>query len=147
MLNTLIQVNHDRAEAYVKAANQLKDSNPALKTIMGQMTDQSLEFAGILAAKVGALKGNPATGTTVSGKLHRVFMDLKWTFTGADRGAILTSCYAVEQAALKTYNSSLLSDAEMSAATRQMLISQRDIIASIIERIEIERSVHAAMLV
>ena len=52
-------------------------------------------------------------------------MDLKATFTGKDRKAILASCEYGEDAAQKAYETALSSDAELSSEIRQLIMDQK----------------------
>ena len=52
-------------------------------------------------------------------------MDVKATFTGKDRHAILASCEYGEDAAQKAYRDALASDADIDTATRQLITTQQ----------------------
>jgi uncharacterized protein (TIGR02284 family) len=75
--------------------------------------------------EVGRLGGDAATNTTVSGKVYRVFMDLKAAITGKDRESILGSCEYGEDVAQRAYEAALESDAYMSTEIRQLISSQK----------------------
>ena len=89
------------------------------------MANESRKYAAQLSSEVQRLGGEPATGTTNSGKIYRVWMDVKATFSGKDRQAILESCEFGEDAAQKAYKEALASDAEISAETRQLITKQQ----------------------
>jgi uncharacterized protein (TIGR02284 family) len=52
-------------------------------------------------------------------------MDVKATFSGKDRKAILASCEFGEDAAQKAYDSALSSDAELPTEVRQLIMDQK----------------------
>jgi uncharacterized protein (TIGR02284 family) len=52
-------------------------------------------------------------------------MDVKATFTGKDRKAILASCEFGEDAAQKAYDEALSSEAELPAEVRQLIMDQK----------------------
>ena len=52
-------------------------------------------------------------------------MDVKATFTGNDRKAILASCEFGEDAAQRAYDTALSSDAELPAEVRQVIMEQK----------------------
>lgn len=52
-------------------------------------------------------------------------MDVKATFTGKDRKAILASCEYGEDAAQRAYDSALSSDVEMPTDVRQLIMDQK----------------------
>ena len=103
VLNDLIRVNNDRAEGYVNASEEVKSIDIDLRATFNKMADQSRKFATELTTEVVKLGGEPATGTTASGKIHRAWMDVKATFSGKDRYSILSSCESGEDAAQKAY--------------------------------------------
>jgi uncharacterized protein (TIGR02284 family) len=104
ILNDLIQINNDRIVGYEKAIDELKDEDADLKTLFHRYTQDSKEFATELTYEVTRLGGNPSDGTTNSGKIYRVWMDLKAAITGKDRQTILNNCEFGEDAAQKAYD-------------------------------------------
>ena len=101
VLNDLIQINNDRINGYEKAIEEIKDKDVDLQGIFSSMANDSRKYSAELSREVIRLGGNPDTGTTESGKLYRVWMDVKALFTGKDRQAILESCEFGEDAAQK----------------------------------------------
>ena len=94
------------------------------------MANESRKYAAELTNEVRRLGGEVATGTTNSGKIYRVWMDVKATFSGKSRQAILESCEFGEDAAQKAYKDALASDAEISADTRQLITGQQSSLKS-----------------
>lgn len=125
VLNDLIQINNDRVNGYEKAAEETKNKDVDLQAIFIKMADDSRGYAAELTREVRSLGGEPDSGTTNSGKLYRVWMDVKALFTGKDRQAILENCEFGEDAAQKAYREALASDAEISADTRQLITDQQ----------------------
>ena len=95
--------------------------------------------------KLTRLGGEPATGTTNSGKIFRAWMDVKATFSGKDRHAILSSCEFGEDAAQKAYKAALASDAEISAETRQLITDQQSSLKTSHDLIKKYRDVQEAV--
>src|SRR6476620_6766391 len=120
ILNDLIQINHDRVEGYKKAIDELKDEDADLKTLFSRYVNESREYAQELTTEVSRLGGNPADGTTNSGKVYRVWMDLKAAITGKDRKTILNNCEFGEDAAQKAYDMALNADTELEPSLRDM---------------------------
>ena len=125
VLNDLIEINNDRVNGYEKAAEETKDKDVDLQAAFTKFADESRGYAAELTQQVRNLGGDPETGTTNSGKLYRVWMDVKALFTGKDRQAILESCEFGEDAAQKAYKMALASDAEMDADIRQLITDQQ----------------------
>ncbi len=108
-LKNLIQINNDRIQGYITAAKETEESD--LKSLFSEMLNTSQECRRELTDAVVKLGGTPVEGTTTSGKLYRVWMDVKAALTSKDRTAILNSCEFGEDAALKTYETELNGDA------------------------------------
>ncbi len=124
VLNDLIQINNDRIEGYHKAAEELKDADGDLKSLFNNMASESSKYKQELTQHVSRLGGEPAKDTTVSGKIYRAWMDVKATFTGKDRGAVLASCEFGEDAAQKAYDMALAADGHIGTDARQLIQQQ-----------------------
>ncbi|MBK7884906.1 MAG: PA2169 family four-helix-bundle protein [Chitinophagaceae bacterium] len=125
VLNDLIQINNDRVVGYEKAVDETKSLDVDLQTVFTKMADESRKYVAELTQKVTSLGGEPANDTTNKGKIYRVWMDVKATFTGSDRKTILDSCEFGEDAAQKAYKEALASEAEIDADTRQLITAQQ----------------------
>lgn len=145
VLNDLIEINNDRVEGYKRAAEETDTIDVDLQAIFHKMASDSTKFAGDLTTEVVRMGGEPAEGTTNMGKAYRVWMDIKSTFTGKDRKAILSSCEYGEDAAQKAYEEALESDAEMSAEIRQLLTSQKSDLKTAHDTIKKYRDMHEAV--
>ena len=126
VLNDLIKINNDRVVGYEKAIGDTKPSDTDMVVTFNQMIDQSRTYLNELTAKVMEMGGDPAADTTLSGKVYRVWMDLKSAVSGKDRESVLGLCEFGEDAAQKAYDVALASDAYMSAEIRQMIASQKE---------------------
>ncbi|HZH00678.1 MAG TPA: PA2169 family four-helix-bundle protein [Flavisolibacter sp.] len=125
VLNDLIRINHDRIVGYEKAIDELKDSDADLRTLFHRYTQESKEYANELTHEVTRLDGDPADGTTNSGKVYRVWMDLKAAVSGKDRKTILDNCEFGEDAAQKAYDMALNSDVDLEPTLRELIIKQK----------------------
>ncbi len=145
VLNDLIQINNDRVNGYERAADETKDRDVDLQGIFNKMANDSRQYAAELSREVSRLGGTPDTGTTNSGKLYRVWMDVKSLFTGKDRQAILENCEFGEDAAQKAYKAALSSDAEINAETRQLITDQQASLKTAHDLIKKYRDAHKAV--
>ena len=145
VLNDLIRINNDRVVGYEKAADEARDIDVDLRAIFSRMSEESRQYAAELTQEVVKLGGDPATGTTNSGKIYRVWMDLKATFTGNSRQAILENCEYGEDAAQKAYDSALKSDAEMTSDIRQLISNQKSSLKTSHDVIKKYRDLHASV--
>ncbi|HVG42717.1 MAG TPA: PA2169 family four-helix-bundle protein [Chitinophagaceae bacterium] len=125
ILNDLIQINNDRIVGYEKAIEELKDGDADLRTLFHRYTQESKQYLSELTHEVTRLGGDPADGTTNSGKIYRVWMDLKAVVTGKDRKTVLSNCEFGEDAAQKAYDMALNADVELEAPLRDLIVTQK----------------------
>src|SRR5215471_6970390 len=125
LLNDLIQINNDRVAGYQKAAEDAREVDMDLLAIFHRMADESRQYGSELTAEVVKLGGEPASGTTASGKIYRAWMGVKASFSGKDRHSLLESCEYGEDAAQKAYQDALTTDAYMPAEIRQLIANQK----------------------
>jgi uncharacterized protein (TIGR02284 family) len=125
LLNDLIRINHDRIVGYEKAVEELEDEDADLRTLFHRYTQESRQFLSELTHEVTRLGGEPAEGTTNSGKIYRVWMDVKAVVTGKDRKTILSNCEFGEDAAQKAYDMALNNDITLETPLRELLITQK----------------------
>lgn len=145
VLNDLIQINNDRVAGYERAADEAKEVDVDLIATFNKMADDSRKYAAELTKEVRDLGEQPDTGTTNSGKIYRAWMDVKNAFTKHDRKSILSSCEYGEDVAQKAYDAALSSDAEMTAATRQLITEQKTALKSAHDLIKQYRDLHQAI--
>ena len=106
IINDLIEINNDRVAGFEKAIADIKDENIDLKELFQGYAEQSRKNGQELAAIVG----NPnevETGNSVSGTLHRAWIDVKSIFGGSDRASILSEAERGEDAIKKAYKDAL----------------------------------------
>jgi uncharacterized protein (TIGR02284 family) len=144
ILNDLIQINHDRVEGYKKAIDELKDEDADLKTLFNRYVNESREYAQELTTEVSRLGGNPADGTTNSGKVYRVWMDLKAAIAGKDRQTILNNCEFGEDAAQKAYDTALNADVNFEPSIREVIVRQKATLKSGHDEVKRLRDMHKA---
>ena len=125
VLNDLVRINNDRIEGYEKAIEDTREGSSDLKAVFHRMADESKQYASELKNEIRRNGGEVATGTTISGKIYRVWMDVKAAFTGKGRHSILESCEFGEDAAQKAYDEALRSDAPIPPDTRQLIVNQK----------------------
>ena len=125
ILNDLVRINHDRVVGYEKAIDELKDSDADLQALFQRYITESRQYAQELTTEVTRLGGDPADGTTNSGKIYRVWMDLKAAITGKDRKTILDNCEFGEDAGQKAYDTALNSDVEFEPSLRDLVVRQK----------------------
>jgi uncharacterized protein (TIGR02284 family) len=126
ILNGLIQINNDRVEGYERAANEIRDTLQAdIKSLFFKMAEDSRGYKSDLEDAVMGLGGEPARDTTASGKLYRVWMDVKAAFASNDVKAALESCEYGEDVALKAYQEALQAEVNWPSDISALVSSQR----------------------
>ena len=145
VLNDLVRINNDRIAGYERAIGEAKDLDVDLKAMFEGMIRESQGYKEELIEHIGRIGGHAATDTTISGKIYRAWMDVKATFTGNSRKAILENCEFGEDAWRRAYEAALGSDAEMDAAVRQLITDQYNAQQSSHDLIKKYRDAHAAM--
>lgn len=145
VLNDLIRINNDRIDGYEKAIKETDAIDVDLQGLFQKMANESREYVSELTSEVASLGGEVATGTTSSGKIYRVWMDIKATFSGHDRQSVLESCEYGEDAAQEAYDDALASDAEIPVAVRQIITDQKASLLSSHDLIKKYRDAHKAV--
>jgi uncharacterized protein (TIGR02284 family) len=125
ILNDLVRINQDRVVGYEKAIDELKDGDADLRTLFQRYITESRQYGQELRQEVSRLGGEPADGTTNSGKIYRVWMDLKATIAGHDRETVLNNCEFGEDAAQKAYDTALNSDVDFEPSIRDLVVRQK----------------------
>jgi uncharacterized protein (TIGR02284 family) len=130
VLNDLIRINNDRIDGYEKAVKETKETDVDLRNVFNRMADESRNYKRELTDQVSRLGGDPAANTTASGKIYRVWMDLKATFTGHGRHSVLESCEFGEDAAQKAYEKALNSSEDLPPDIRTLVQHEKDSLRS-----------------
>ncbi len=126
VLNDLIEINNDRVVGYEKSIDELKGEDADLRTLFQRYIQESQQYGSELRQEVTRLGGEPTRdGTTNSGKVYRVWMDLKAVVTGHDRKTVLSNSEFGEDAAQKAYEMALDGDTDLETSLRELLVSQK----------------------
>lgn len=123
-IKELIIINNDRYEGYKKATEEVKDSD--LKKLFTEFSMQSEKFSKELIALLPDKTEAPVNGETkLSGKLYRVWMDIKNGIAGNDRKSVLSSCEYGEDVAKKTYDDVLKDSGDISNEALEVMRKQK----------------------
>lgn len=104
-LNDLIKTNNDRVSGYQKAIESIDDSS--LSAMFEGYADQSKGYVNELNDYIRVLGGQPADGTTLSGKFHSTWMDVKSALSKPDAVSVLSDCEQSEDVAKSAYRKAL----------------------------------------
>ncbi|MEO6287892.1 MAG: PA2169 family four-helix-bundle protein [Dyadobacter sp.] len=124
VLNDLILINNDRVVGYEKAYDETDTSDTDLRSLYNNLANHSRQHVSELTSEVSTLGGEPATGTMVSGKLYRVWMDVKSAFSSDGRKTSLENSEFGEDAAQKAYESALESE-DLTPELRSLITQQK----------------------
>ena len=105
VLNNLIETCKDGELGFKTAAEGLKSAE--LKAKFLEYSRQRAELAGELQSEVRKLGGDPEKAGSVSGSLHRGWLDIKSVITGKDDHAIVAEAERGEDVAKAAYENAL----------------------------------------
>lgn len=108
VLNDLIETSKDGEEGFKVCAEDAERLD--LKNLFSSRAQECAKAAAELQALVVQLGGDPEDSTSVSGDLHRRWVDLKSAVTGKDDQAVLNECERGEDVAKKSYKKALEKD-------------------------------------
>lgn len=145
VMNDLLKINNDRIAGYERAINETKDLDVDLKAMFEGMIQESTEYKQELTGKIRQNGGAVESGTTNSGKIYRAWMDVKATFTGSNRKAILASCEFGEDAAQRAYDAALSGDVTLPEEVRKMITDQQQALNKSHDVIKKYRDAHEAL--
>ena len=108
VLNDLIETSKDGEEGFRTCAENVK--NAQLKTFFEQKAERCREGAAQLQAIVREMGGDPERGSSMSGAMHRFWVNIRATIAGMDEHAILDECERGEDVAKRSYENALKQD-------------------------------------
>ncbi|MBK8426059.1 MAG: PA2169 family four-helix-bundle protein [Lewinellaceae bacterium] len=124
VFNELIRINFDRVYGYEKAASEAEKVDIDLKVIFGKNADLSRQYITYWQEQVRMLGQEPASDSTIRGKVYRVWMDVKSAVTD-DRESILNSCAFGEEAAVEAYEDALTTKTHLPDEHRMYIANQK----------------------
>ncbi|MBB5644050.1 ferritin-like domain-containing protein [Pedobacter cryoconitis] len=143
-LNDLTEINNDRVAGFEKAIADIKDENIDLKAVFLKYSEQSRKFSQELTAIVAGYGEDVETGNSVSGTLHRAWIDVKSLFGGSDRASILSEAERGEDAIKAAYKLAL-EEGELSADALETVTRQAGDIKSAHDAIKVLRDAAKAV--
>lgn len=104
-LNDLIEVSKDGERGFTTSAEDVEETT--LKSVFLDGAKRCAEGAAELQREVRRLGGEPEHDGSVSGALHRGWVNTKSAFTGRDARAILEEVERGEDVAVRVYREAL----------------------------------------
>ncbi|WP_156307233.1 ferritin-like domain-containing protein [Sphingobacterium endophyticum] len=104
LLNEAIEINNDRIKGYEKAIEIAADANlRELQTLFKSYIEQSQQFIMELKPLLKQYHVEPESGTNLTGKIFRIWMDIKSAISPSISQAILDTCERGEDEFKETY--------------------------------------------
>jgi len=132
-LNDLVQINNDRIKGFENAIKELSEKNDELYdrtdlvNVFNNKILESRQLKSTLVQEIQVLGGEAETDSTVSGAIHRTWLEVKAAFTGHSEKSILEECEFGEDAIKKAYQTAI-DDEDTPAYIRDILNDQKMII-------------------
>lgn len=115
ILNNLIETCKDGEQGFKTAADGL--TSPDLKAKFLQYSRERGQMSSELQAEVRRLGGDPEKSGSMSGSLHRGWLDIKSAITGKDDHTVLVEAERGEDVAKNAYEDALKGTLPPSART------------------------------
>ncbi len=104
-LNELIETLKDGQKGYAEAMTDVEDAD--LKQTFKKYAAQRAEYITELEDQMMKLNLKPEEESSITGTVHRAFINLKGLITGKDRHSILAECERGEDYAKAAYEKAL----------------------------------------
>lgn len=104
-LQDLLEKNYDAEKGFTKAMKNAKSEN--LKQFLKKQAVQRSRFATEITQELRNLNEEPKESGSVTGDLHRTWMDIKTAVVGNEDEAVLEECIRGEKASAKEYEEKL----------------------------------------
>lgn len=126
IINDLIKINNDRIEGYKTASDLANNMGvDSLGGIFGKYMQQSKQFIEELTPYIKIEGKEPTESTMMSGKLFRLWMNIKVNISGNDKKSLLESCEKGEDAFKESYKNTLEEDADqLSIEVKNIVLNQ-----------------------
>lgn len=119
--NNLIKICADGKKGYEHAADNVEDQT--MKMTFRRFAQERAEFIKELQKQVYLLNEDAEQEGSISGSLHRTWLDIKSAITSGNEESIIKACITGEEAAVNEYEAAL-KDTNMAPETRQVVAEQ-----------------------
>ena len=125
ILNDLIKINNERIMCYQQVIDHSANLDTDLKLLFQEIIKEGNQLKEQLVNKILELEGNPSDGVSISGLIHRAWLDLRVTFTGSSRNAVMNFCEYNEEVAQHAYKAALNVAADMNSSIYKLIEQQQ----------------------
>ncbi len=106
-LNDLLNITNDRIAGFAKVADKVWDNYSELRPAYDTMVREASEMKSDLISLINSKGGSPDDTTSVSGAIHRAWIDLKNSLAGDKAESTLENVVFGEKAAIEAYENAL----------------------------------------
>lgn len=132
-LNDLLEKNYDTEEGFKSAAEEVK--NVKLKAFFEEKAKQRYDFGHELKTEISNFGGKPDKGTSVTGDIHRAWMDLKSALSFDEEEEVLEEAIRGEKVALEEYNEAI-NEKDLPPSTANLLLKHRNAIEKTLQQVK-----------
>ena len=125
VLNDLIKINNERIICYQQVMDHAANLDSDLKRLFKDIITESYELKDQLISKIKEYNGDTNDSIGISGLIHKAWLDLRVTFTGNTRNAIMNFCEYNEEVAQHAYKAALNVSAEMNNNIYELIEQQQ----------------------
>lgn len=137
--NDLIRAHRDRMAGYQKATLSLKPQEAGLSSIFAEIIKESQQCIADLNSRIVSDGDVPAEHVSLEGKVYRMWMDLKVTFSSNPNYSLLDICEKGEDAMMKAYKEALSHPGTLTPDDLHLLNVQREIVKKTHDMIKLKR--------
>ncbi|MGO2356843.1 ferritin-like domain-containing protein [Mesonia sp.] len=121
-LNQLLEKTYDAEKGYKDAATNVKDTK--MKSFLEEQAQQRNSFGHEIKQEIKAFDQKPDKGGSITGTLHRTWMDVKTAFSGNENETVMEEVQRGEKAAIEDYDE-ILAETSLPGSTKSLLQNQR----------------------
>jgi len=133
MLNSILEKSYDAEKGYKTASEHAKHTE--LKSFFERKSQERYNFGHEIKREIKQLGEDVDKGGSLSGTLHRAWIDAKATFTSDNDEAMLEESIRSEKAAIDEYQSALEHKA-LPVSTASILTKQKNTIQADLDKIK-----------
>ncbi|WP_010521807.1 ferritin-like domain-containing protein [Aquimarina agarivorans] len=139
-LNDLLIRTYDAKKGYENAAENV--DNLALKSFFERKSTEREMFTDQLKTVIGTFEQNPTdTDGSVSGTMHRAWMDLKSIVSSNNSEAILEEAIRGEEKAIEDYKE-VLNEISLTSEAKEIIDSQLSVIKTSLDTVKTLDDLH-----
>ncbi|MEM5564362.1 PA2169 family four-helix-bundle protein [Psychroserpens sp. AS72] len=124
-LNDLLEKTYDAEKGFKKAAENV--DHAALKSYFNQKAQERYNFGHELKSELKAFNQDIDKGGSVTGTMHRAWMDVKSLFSADDEESMLEEAIRGEKASIDEY-AEVLNETNLPSSTKSILATQKSTI-------------------